>query len=195
MRLVRRRARDEDGTAAIGPDVAAAVYDLQVLVSNIEDRADNATRFLVVGRQLLAASGDDKTTAIDVNQRYGAPVRACSSICSSRWPSTASAWCASSRDLRGERTGITCSSSISKVTPRKNPLVPPSRNSKANSSSVQGSRRLSQGRRLAIPISWIFTLKLRQSAKNRLLLPCPGDKSDLASRCHAGQHCRRRNAR
>ena len=31
-------------------------------MSNIEDRADNATRFLVVGRELLAASGDDKTS-------------------------------------------------------------------------------------------------------------------------------------
>ena len=59
-----RRARDEAGTAAIGPAVAADVYDLQVLVSNIEDRADNATRFLVIGRELLAASGDDKTTIL-----------------------------------------------------------------------------------------------------------------------------------
>lgn len=59
-----RRARDEDGTAAIGPDVAADVYDLNVLVSNIEDRPDNATRFLVVGRKLLAASGEDRTTIL-----------------------------------------------------------------------------------------------------------------------------------
>jgi chorismate mutase/prephenate dehydratase len=59
-----RRARDEAGTAAIGPAVAADVYDLQILVSNIEDRADNATRFLVIGRELLAPSGDDKTTIL-----------------------------------------------------------------------------------------------------------------------------------
>jgi len=57
-----RRARDEAGTAAIGSDAAAEVYDLKVLVNNIEDRADNATRFLVVGRELLPASGEDKTT-------------------------------------------------------------------------------------------------------------------------------------
>jgi len=57
-----RRARDEDGTAAIGPEVAADVYELKIMVNNIEDRPDNATRFLVVGRNLLAASGDDKTT-------------------------------------------------------------------------------------------------------------------------------------
>jgi chorismate mutase/prephenate dehydratase len=57
-----RRARDEKGTAAIGSDTAAEVYDLKIMVNNIEDRADNATRFLVIGRQLLAASGEDKTT-------------------------------------------------------------------------------------------------------------------------------------
>ncbi len=57
-----RRARDEEGTAAIGPAVAADVYDLKIMVSNIEDQADNATRFLVVGRELLVSSGEDKTT-------------------------------------------------------------------------------------------------------------------------------------
>ena len=59
-----RRARDEAGTAAIGPAVAADVYDLEVLVSNIEDRADNATRFLVIGRKLLTPSGSAKTTIL-----------------------------------------------------------------------------------------------------------------------------------
>ncbi len=59
-----RRARDEGGTAAIGGDVAAEVYDLKILVNNIEDRADNATRFLVIGRELLTPSGKDKTTIL-----------------------------------------------------------------------------------------------------------------------------------
>lgn len=59
-----RRARDEGGTAAIGSDVAAEVYDLKILVNNIEDRADNATRFLVIGRKLLTPSGKDKTTIL-----------------------------------------------------------------------------------------------------------------------------------
>jgi chorismate mutase / prephenate dehydratase len=59
-----RRARDEAGTAAIGSDTAAEVYDLRVMVTNIEDRADNATRFLVIGRELLASSGNDKTTIL-----------------------------------------------------------------------------------------------------------------------------------
>ena len=59
-----RRARDEAGTAAIGPDVAADVYDLEIMVNSIQDRRDNSTRFLVVGRQLLAPSGADKTTLL-----------------------------------------------------------------------------------------------------------------------------------
>lgn len=59
-----RRARDEDGTAAIGPEVAADVYELEIMVKNVEDRPDNATRFLVVGRTLLSASGADKTTIL-----------------------------------------------------------------------------------------------------------------------------------
>ena len=44
--------------------VAADVYELEVLFNNIEDRPDNATRFLVIGRELLAASGEDKTTLL-----------------------------------------------------------------------------------------------------------------------------------
>ncbi|HZW59057.1 MAG TPA: prephenate dehydratase [Woeseiaceae bacterium] len=67
-----RRARDESGTAAIGGDAAAEVYGLSVLVNNIEDRADNATRFLVVGRELLAASSDDKTTILVSTSDTGA---------------------------------------------------------------------------------------------------------------------------
>jgi chorismate mutase/prephenate dehydratase len=59
-----RRARDERGTAAIGGDAAAEVYGLKCMVRNIEDRADNATRFLVIGRELLRPSGDDKTTVL-----------------------------------------------------------------------------------------------------------------------------------
>ena len=59
-----RRARDEKGTAAIGGEAAAEVYDLKILVNNIEDQSDNTTRFLVIGRELLTASGDDKTTIL-----------------------------------------------------------------------------------------------------------------------------------
>lgn len=59
-----RRARDEVGTAAIAGDAAAEVYGLTKLVADIEDRPDNTTRFLVIGRKLLAPSGDDKTSLL-----------------------------------------------------------------------------------------------------------------------------------
>ncbi|MCC7330136.1 MAG: prephenate dehydratase [Gammaproteobacteria bacterium] len=59
-----RRARDEAGTAAIAGDAAAEVYGLGKLVTDIEDRPDNTTRFLVVGRKLFPPSGDDKTSLL-----------------------------------------------------------------------------------------------------------------------------------
>jgi chorismate mutase / prephenate dehydratase len=59
-----RRARDEQGTAAIGPQAAAEVYGLGVLVAEIEDRPDNTTRFLVVGNKTFRPSGVDKTTLL-----------------------------------------------------------------------------------------------------------------------------------
>jgi len=59
-----RRARDEEGTAAIAGQVASEVYGLSVIVPDIEDRADNTTRFIVIGRKLFNASGKDKTTLL-----------------------------------------------------------------------------------------------------------------------------------
>jgi chorismate mutase/prephenate dehydratase len=59
-----RRARDERGTAAIAGQTAAEVYGLKVLAGQIEDRSDNSTRFLVLGRKLLAPSGQDRSTLL-----------------------------------------------------------------------------------------------------------------------------------
>jgi len=59
-----RRARDERGTAAIASRAAAEIYGLTLLANDIEDRADNTTRFLVVGRKLFSASGEDRTTLL-----------------------------------------------------------------------------------------------------------------------------------
>jgi chorismate mutase/prephenate dehydratase len=68
-----RRARDELGTAAIGPQAAAELYGLNVLVAEIEDRPDNTTRFLVVGNKTFQPSGDDKTTLLVSAGKTDAP--------------------------------------------------------------------------------------------------------------------------
>jgi len=59
-----RRARDEQGTAAIAGETAAEVYGLKVLAAQVEDRPDNTTRFFVLGRKLFTASGEDRTTLL-----------------------------------------------------------------------------------------------------------------------------------
>jgi chorismate mutase/prephenate dehydratase len=68
-----RRARDEDGTAAIAGQTAAEVYNLEVLATEIEDRPDNTTRFLVLGRKLFEPSGEDRTTLLVSVSRAQAP--------------------------------------------------------------------------------------------------------------------------
>ena len=59
-----RRARDEEGTAALAGEAAAEVYGLKILFSDVEDQEDNTTRFLVIGRELFPPSGHDKTSLL-----------------------------------------------------------------------------------------------------------------------------------
>lgn len=61
-----RRAADEkdDNVVAIAGDMAAELYNLNVVAETIEDQPDNTTRFLVVGHQLSGPSGDDKTSML-----------------------------------------------------------------------------------------------------------------------------------
>jgi len=59
-----RRVRHSPDAAAISSQSAADIYGVPILFARIEDRSDNATRFLVIGRQLLSPSGDDKTSLL-----------------------------------------------------------------------------------------------------------------------------------
>ena len=59
-----RRARNADDAAAIAGENAAHVYGLKVVAGPIEDRADNTTRFLVIGRASFPPSGHDRTSLL-----------------------------------------------------------------------------------------------------------------------------------
>lgn len=59
-----RRIQGEWHSAAIAGDMAAERYELQFIAKNIEDNPDNTTRFLMLGRQELGPSGEDKTSII-----------------------------------------------------------------------------------------------------------------------------------
>lgn len=57
-------AKEGSGCAAIAGDMAADLYDLDMAVKNIEDQADNTTRFLIIGNQDVGPSNDDKTSIL-----------------------------------------------------------------------------------------------------------------------------------
>ena len=59
-----RRVQGEWNSAAIAGDMAEQLYSLEKMHENIEDYPDNSTRFLVIGRDDVQASGDDKTSII-----------------------------------------------------------------------------------------------------------------------------------
>src|SRR5262249_13739628 len=64
---------DEPGLAAIGPRIAAELYGLDVIASDIADHDGNQTRFVVVARDgVPAPTGHDKTTIV-VYQRANEP--------------------------------------------------------------------------------------------------------------------------
>ena len=57
-------AHADEKVASIGSEVTAEVYDLLLIASGIEDHRGNTTRFLVIGRETPAPSGQDLTSAI-----------------------------------------------------------------------------------------------------------------------------------
>ena len=57
-------AAEDKSVAAIASRKAAEVYKLSICAENIEDDPRNTTRFLVIGTQDVAPSGEDKTSLV-----------------------------------------------------------------------------------------------------------------------------------
>jgi len=68
-----KRVQGEWNSAAIAGDMSCELYNLEKLWEKIEDRPDNSTRFLIIGRELVPPSGDDRTSiVVSVNNKPGA---------------------------------------------------------------------------------------------------------------------------
>jgi chorismate mutase / prephenate dehydratase len=59
-----KKAQDDPESAAIAGRAAAGHYGLSILAGNIEDEPNNTTRFVVISRQDVAPSGNDKTSLV-----------------------------------------------------------------------------------------------------------------------------------
>ena len=67
------RAAKEKNSAALAGVLAAEHYGLGILESNIQDNSENATRFLVLGRQCSPPTGCDRTSLmISITDKAGA---------------------------------------------------------------------------------------------------------------------------
>lgn len=67
-----RKAAREAGVAAVGSELAAEVYGLNVLARNIQDARANATRFIVLRKSWSEPTGRDKTSVVfSVKDRPG----------------------------------------------------------------------------------------------------------------------------
>ncbi len=59
-----RLASTHKQTVAIAGIVAAEIYRLNIIEKNIEDEANNTTRFIVIGQQISSSTGNDKTSLV-----------------------------------------------------------------------------------------------------------------------------------
>ncbi len=59
-----KRIKGEWNAAAIASEIAADLYGLSSYAARIEDQPDNSTRFLIIGREDVGPSGQDKTSIV-----------------------------------------------------------------------------------------------------------------------------------
>jgi prephenate dehydratase len=59
-----RVAGSREPLAAIGSRLAAELYELQVLYEGLEDHPDNRTRFVLLGKEKMPPTGQDKTSMV-----------------------------------------------------------------------------------------------------------------------------------
>lgn len=59
-----REAANDPASAAIGSRLAAELYGLAIVREGIQDRSDNATRFVVIGTEDAEPTGRDKTSVV-----------------------------------------------------------------------------------------------------------------------------------
>jgi chorismate mutase/prephenate dehydratase len=65
--VVKLAATDPNsGVAAIGSYLAGEIYGVKPLFENIQDKPNNITRFLIIGREQAQPTGDDKSTIMFV---------------------------------------------------------------------------------------------------------------------------------
>jgi chorismate mutase / prephenate dehydratase len=71
------RAREEPDAAAVASELAAELYGLELRARDVQDISGNTTRFLVLGRNASAPTGDDKTSLLfSIRHEAGALYRA-----------------------------------------------------------------------------------------------------------------------
>jgi len=59
-----KRAAGKKNCAAIAGKAAADIYELKILVSHIENNANNVTRFAILGKEDVPPTGNDKTSLL-----------------------------------------------------------------------------------------------------------------------------------
>lgn len=69
-----RLAAQDQFSAAIAGKRAADLYGLNICVENIEDDPKNTTRFLVLGKQVVEPSGNDKTSLVMSTGNYAGAI-------------------------------------------------------------------------------------------------------------------------